>query len=38
MFTTNDFGMELISISNFGKNRLSNPGLSGYLKVPSHPK
>ena len=28
IFTPNDFGIELISISNFGKNRFSNPGLS----------
>ena len=28
MFTPNDFGIELISISYFGKNRFSNPGLS----------
>ena len=28
MFIPNDFGIELISISNFGKNRFSNPGLS----------
>ena len=28
MFTPNDFGIELISITNFGKNRFSNPGLS----------
>ena len=27
MFTPNDFGIELISISNFGKNRFSNPRL-----------
>ena len=31
MFTPNDFGIEPISISNFGKNRFSNPGLSRYL-------
>ena len=28
VFTPNDFGIELISVSNFGKNRFSNPGLS----------
>ena len=28
MFTPNDFGIELIAISYFGKNMFSNPGLS----------
>ena len=28
MSTPNDVGIELISITNFGKNRFSNPGLN----------
>ena len=28
MFTPNDFGIELISMSYFGKNMFSNPRLS----------
>ena len=31
MITPNYFGIELISILNFGKNRSSNPGLSRSL-------
>ena len=31
MFTPNDFGIELISISYFGKNMFSTPGLSRQL-------
>ena len=31
MFTPNDFGIELISISYFGKNMFSAPGLSRQL-------